>query len=157
MGEPALRYVGMFGDKLIISPVSKRNGVLAQTQKLNQTRGRDVGLATENGIWLFLEKAIREKEHWDNIFIFSDMQAGHGGLYGTEDGAAKYTKQGYSCYGKMIDVAKLINAYRSQVNPKVNVLVFKAQDTIMLLCRSTVIVPTYCMVGQVRKSSLQMK
>jgi len=57
----------------------------------------------------------------------------------------------------MIDVAKLINTYCSQVNPKVNVLVFKAQDTIMLLCRSTVIVPTYCMVGQVRKSSLQMK
>lgn len=127
----------MFGDKLIISPVSKRNGVLAQTQKLNQTRGRDVGLATENGIWLFLEKAIREKEHWDNIFIFSDMQAGHGGLYGTEDGAAKYTKQGYSCYGKMIDVAKLINAYRSQVNPKVNVF------SVQTAGYNNVVVPEY--------------
>ena len=137
MGEPALRYVGMFGDKLIISPVSRRNGVLAQTQKLNQKRGRDVGLATENGIWLFLEKAIREKEHWDNIFIFSDMQAGHGGLYGTEDGAAKYTKQGYSCYGKMIDVAKLINAYRSQVNPKVNVF------SVQTAGYNNVVVPEY--------------
>ena len=137
MGEPALRYVGMFGDKLIISPVSKRNGVLTQTQKLNQNRGRDVGLATENGIWLFLEKAIREKEHWDNIFIFSDMQAGHGGLYGTEDGAAKYTKQGYSCYGKMIDVAKLINAYRSQVNPKVNVF------SVQTAGYNNVVVPEY--------------
>ena len=114
-------YVGKFGDRLTISSVSKRNGVLTQTRNLNKERGRDVGHATENGIWIFLDKAIREKEHWDNIFIFSDMQAGHGGLYGTEDGIEEYTKQGYACRNEMIDVAKLINIYRSQVNPKVNV------------------------------------
>ena len=130
-------YVGMFGDKLAISPISKRNGVLTQTQKLNKTHGKNVGHATENGIWLFLDKAICEKEHWDNIFIFSDMQAGHGGLYGTPKAAEEYARQGYACRGNMIDVAKLINTYRSQVNPKVNVF------SVQTAGYNNVVVPEY--------------
>ena len=128
-------YVGMFGDKLIITPVSKRNGVLTQTQKLNQKRGRDVGLATENGIWLFLEKAIREKEHWDNIFVYSDMQAGHGGLYGIrpEDYAAIGARIG----GRYIDVNMLVKLYRQLVNPRVNVFCIQTAGY------SNVLVPEY--------------
>ena len=114
-------YVGKFGDELEIYPVSKRNGVLTQTKNITKDRYDDVGGATENGIWLFFEKAIREKEHWDNIFIFSDQQAGHGGLFGTAKGRTQYKEAGFDNHGFYIDVAKLIAKYRSEINPKVNV------------------------------------
>ena len=113
-------YVGAFGDKLKMTAISKRNGVLAQTNKISECRS-SIGQGTENGIWLFLDKAITNKEHWDNIFIYSDMQAGHGGLYGTRSEMDRYVKLGYGANGRYIDVAKLINTYRSQVNPNVNV------------------------------------
>jgi uridine kinase len=83
--------------------------------------GRHVGESTENGIWLFFDKAIREKEHWDNIFVYSDMQAGHGGLYGINQ--MQYKK--YCINGRYIDVAMLINEYRKTVNP--NVMVYLVQ------------------------------
>ena len=113
-------YVGKFGDKLIISPVSKRNGVLSQCKELTKDGCNDVGGATENGIWLFFDNAIQKKEHWDNIFIYSDQQAGHGRLYGTDSGRKDYSKKGFAA-DRNIDVAKLIAAYRKLVNPKVNV------------------------------------
>ena len=110
-------YVGKFGDKLKEFPVSKRNGILTQTKEITKNRGSDVGTATENGIWLFLDRAIKKKEHWDNIFVFSDMQAGHGGLYGLD--AKEYAE--YVVDERYIDVNKLIMEYRTKVNPKVNV------------------------------------
>ena len=109
-------YVGKFGDQLHTIPVNARNGVLNQTNDIS--KNYRVGGATENGIWLFFDKAIREKEHWDNIFIYSDQQAGHGGLYGINP--HDYSKFAVRS-GRYIDVAKLINVYRKTVNPKVNV------------------------------------
>jgi len=108
-------YVGVFGDKLSIKPVSQRNGILNQ---LNETskRGKEQGQCTENGIWLFFSNAIAEKTWYDNIFIYSDMQAGHGGLYGTN--AKEY--QNYTIKNNYIDVLKLLQVYREKVNPKVN-------------------------------------
>jgi len=114
-------YVGKFGDRLKVLPIVKRNGVLNQTKAITDDKGRDVGGSTENGIWLFFDKAITKKEHWDNIFIYSDMQAGHGGLFGTSSGKSEYTEKGYAVRGGYIDVAKLIDTYRKHVNPKVNV------------------------------------
>jgi hypothetical protein len=108
-------FVGKFGDQLHMLPVSKRNGVLHQTEDVN--KNHRVGGGTENGVWLFFDKAIKEKEHWDNIFIYSDMQAGHGGLYGVD--SRQYKE--YVTRGSYIDVAKLIDTYRKKVNPKVNV------------------------------------
>lgn len=117
-------YVGKFGDKLEVIPMFKRRGVLNQATELSKDGGLSVGHSTENGIWLFFKKAIDNKEHWDNIFIYSDMQAGHGGLYGLEN--ADYFERGYSYsktkgYTNYINVYKLINDYRKLVNPKVNV------------------------------------
>ena len=109
-----------FGDKLIPYPVSKRKGILNQAEEISKTAKRDVGGATENGIWLFFRDAIDNEQHWDNIFIYSDMQAGHGGLYGTREGMEEYLKRGFS-YDRYVDVAKLIAEYRRKVNPKVNV------------------------------------
>lgn len=109
-------YVGVFGDKLEIIPIKKRDGILSQMKYIN-TVGKDIGMGTENGIWLFFDKAIKEKENWDNIFIYSDMQAGHGGLYGINHNDYKE----YSCrYNRYIDVMKLLTKYRSTVNSKVN-------------------------------------
>lgn len=110
-------YVGKFGDRLITSPVSKRNGALAQTKLLTNNRANDVGGGTENGIWLFFKDAIEKKEVYDNIFIFSDQQAGTGGLYGLN--ADDY--RNFRCKGRMINVYALIQEYRKKVNAKCNV------------------------------------
>lgn len=116
-------YVYAFGDELIEYPISKRVGVLKQAQDISVEARKKVGGSTENGVWLFFEKAVKNKEHWDNIFIYSDMQAGHGGLYGTSEGQFAYQKLGLAASkGSMyVDVVKLIDWYRKEVNPKVNV------------------------------------
>lgn len=113
-------YVGKFGDKLIVKPVSKRNGVLTQSEAITKRRSSDVGGGTENGIWIFFRDAIDKKEHWDNIFIYSDCQAGHGGLYGYGKDKLEYLRREFNVKD-YIDVAKLIQEYRNKVNPKVNV------------------------------------
>ena len=117
-------YVGKFGDRLIVYPIGKRGGILKEAESISSKRSDDVGGSTENGVWIFLRDAIDRKEHWDNIFIYSDMQAGHGGLYGTAEGQEEYRRRGYAVggsYYKYVDVAKLIDEYRRTVNPKVNV------------------------------------
>lgn len=113
-------YVGTFGDRLVVEPISKRRGVLSQAEDVNK-KGKTVGGSTEGGIWLFFKQALENKEHWDNIFIYSDMQAGHGGLYGTSNQCNEYRKLGFNCSYNYINVFKLIQEYRKKVNPKVNV------------------------------------
>ena len=113
-------YVGKFGDELKEISIRKRNGILSQAKSISNKGCNDVGGSTEGGIWKFFNKAIENKEHWDNIFIYSDQQAGHGGLYGTSIDEKQYSKE-YSVNGRMINVYKLINEYRKRVNPKVNV------------------------------------
>ena len=118
-------YVGVFGDRLYEIPISKRDGILTQTERVGQ-QGQKVGGATENGIWLFFKDAIDNHIHWDNIVIYSDQQAGHGGLYGTPKSAYEYKLRGFSCgrnFGApYINVLDLILEYRQLVNPKVNVM-----------------------------------
>lgn len=112
-----------FGDRLMNFPISKRNGALTQSREISETARREVGGSTENGIWLFFQNAIDKKIKYDNIFIYSDMQAGHAGLYGK---GSSYVVGGENfatgdSYTKYIDVLKLINKYRATVNPHVNV------------------------------------
>ena len=117
--------VGKFGDKLRMIDVSQRNGVLSQANDISRNQYDDVGGATENGIWIFFRDAIEQGIVYDNIFIYSDQQAGHGGLYGTTEGTRQYRDAGFACkegyWHSYVDVAKLIDAYRRKVNPKVNV------------------------------------
>lgn len=115
-------YVGKFGNELKIYEISKRNGCLSQAREINKGRGHDVGLSTEGGIWVFFKNAIETKEHWDNIFIYSDMQAGIGGLYGTYKQKEEY-KKSFGCVHARdyINVFALVEEYRKKVNPKVNV------------------------------------
>lgn len=101
--------------------ITHRNGILSQANQITFESNHDVGGATENGIWIFFKNAIENKEHWDNIFIYSDQQAGHGDLFGTDEGIEEYKEKGYLAYEYYVDVAKLIDTYRNTVNPKVNV------------------------------------
>lgn len=126
-------YVGIFGDRLKMLPVQKREGVFSQLKKAC-TAGGNVGGGTENGIWLFWDKAIREGEHWDHVFVYSDMQAGHGGLYGTDANAYRNYIWGNNDHYPYIDVPKLIAEYRKKVNPNVHVYLVQVagyQDTIV--------------------------
>lgn len=123
-------WVGVFGDRLTAIPVRKKSSVF-DTLKECSKAAQTIGQGTENGIWLFFKDAIRSKEHWDNIFVYSDMQAGHGGLYGTNPGdyhAFLWHKTNH------IDVASLVMEYRNKVNPNVNVFLVQVagyQDTIV--------------------------
>ena len=112
-------YVGKFGDRLIKYPISKRKGILSQANDISKNKCNDVGGSTEGGIWEFFRDAIANNEWWDNIFIYSDQQAGHGGLYGTAKHQNEY--KDYRMNYTYIDVFKLIQEYRRKVNPKVNV------------------------------------
>lgn len=110
-------YIGIFGDNLEVKPVRKTDSVFDQVSKADKI-GQGIGGGTENGIWLFFDKAIKQKEHWDHIFVYSDMQAGHGGLYGENPGDYNdYLWNG----SRNIDVAKLVKTYREQVNKDVKV------------------------------------
>ena len=107
-----------FGDRLESVRIRKDEGVLKQAHQVSEI-GRACGMATENGIWLFFRDAIMQKQRWDNIFVYSDMQAGHGGLYGIH--SEDYKALGARVNGHCIDVNMLVKLYREQVNPKVNV------------------------------------
>lgn len=135
-------YVGKFGDELNITPISKRNGALQQSHSISTNKYQDVGGGTENGIWLFFEQAIKNLEHYDNIFIYSDMQAGHGGLYGV---GSKYLINGedFTYKNRYIDVMKLIDKYRQVVNPKVNVFCIQTAGY------NNVLIPEYTYRGAV--------
>jgi len=111
-------YVGVFGDRLSLQPVSRRNGILSQLEETSK-RGISQGSGTENGIWLFWKEAIEKKQQYDTVFIYSDMQAGHGGLFG--ENRQEYADYIHSGTRSHIDVLKLVNDYRKKVNPKLNV------------------------------------
>ena len=112
-------YVGKFGDTIKVFPISKRRGALEQAREISANKDNDVGGDTEGGIWEFFRDAMNNKVHWDNIFIYSDQQAGTGGLYGTRKHLGEYS-QNYGV-GSHINVFKIILDYRRMVNPRVNV------------------------------------
>lgn len=112
-------YVAVFGDNLKIVRISKNDKVLKKLNEINDI-GHGIGMGTEGGIWKFFYKAINNSDKYDNIFIYSDMQAGVGGLYGTALDLEQYRSE-FSCRGRFIDCFKLTLKYRNVVNPNVNV------------------------------------
>jgi hypothetical protein len=127
-------YVGIFGDGLKIVPVRQHESVFTLTDRLSDI-GRGIGGGTENGIWIFWRNAIEKCIHYDHVFVYSDMQAGHGGLYGVNPSEySQYIWAPGKLYNRHIDVPKLISTYRSKVNPHVNVYLVQVagyQDTII--------------------------
>jgi hypothetical protein len=123
-------HLGVFGDRLETMPLRRRGSVF-QALEVAEQKAATIGQGTENGIWLFWDQAIRRREHWDNVFVFSDMQAGHGGLYG-KDAKAYAAYQWHD--GRCIDVARLVATYRAKVNPQVMVFLVQIagyQDTLV--------------------------
>jgi hypothetical protein len=122
-------HMGVFGNRLETFAVRKNASVFDQLGRA-EALAQNIGGDTENGIWLFFDNAIKTKEHWDHIFVYSDTQAGHGGLYGTNPAAYR----DYLWRDRYIDVAQLVRAYRTKVNPRVNVFLVQVagyQDTIV--------------------------
>lgn len=124
-------WLAVFGDSLREMSVRKGEPILSQLGEVNYL-AHDIGEGTETGIWLFLNRIIKTKEHWDHIFVYSDMQAGHGGLFGKRPADYKnYLQPGTE---KGIDVAALVARYREEVNPNVMVYLVQTagyQDTLI--------------------------
>lgn len=113
--------VGLFGDTLFKIPIDRNEGILKQLDRL-ELKATSVGMGSENGVWMFFDEAIKKNLHYDNIFLFSDQQCGHGRAYGKSNEYKDYIYGGDNGYGShYIDVLKLVEAYRRKVNPKVNV------------------------------------
>ncbi|MBQ7891029.1 MAG: hypothetical protein IJ359_02620 [Erysipelotrichaceae bacterium] len=119
-------YVGVFGDKLYTIQIDKNDTILNNLEKVN-ILGQQVGFGTENGLWIFLENAITNTIHWDNLFIYSDMQAGRGELYCLEQDTIRYqqflkaTNLKGMARENYINVLELLDYYRSHIHPNLNV------------------------------------
>ncbi|MBR3314784.1 MAG: hypothetical protein IKG18_11675 [Atopobiaceae bacterium] len=87
--------------------VNKTGNILEQARLVGKV---ECGFGTEDPFWIFLREAIARREHWDNIFVYSDMQAGYGSQKLCFDGS-----------GQRVSANTMIEAYRQMVNPKVNV------------------------------------
>ena len=110
-----------FGSRLMQYDINQSRGVFDQLNEVTQ-EARRVGQSDETGIWTFWHNAIAQKQHWDNVFVYSDMQAGHGKLYARKGIDVLPTHQwSSSSHSKYINVAAMINDYREQVNPDVHV------------------------------------
>ena len=85
--------VGVFGDDLKFYEVDKTKSLLSQYDEINNL-GNTVGGNTENGVWLFFKWAFQNpsENKFDHWFCYSDMQVGHGGLYGKDP---EIEKQGF--------------------------------------------------------------
>ena len=108
-----------FGDKLRSVHIDRNAGVLEQAKLVN-TVGQECGMSTESGLYLFFENAINQGQHWDNIFIYSDMQTGSSRKFGINTGDFK--KLGALRNGDRIDINELVKRYREEVNPKMNIV-----------------------------------
>ena len=113
--------VWIFGDRLQEYPVSHEKRILTQLDEVNQI-GYDIGQNSETGVWLFWDMVIRANKKLDTVFIYSDMQAGHGDLYASyEHHTRLYEREAQlTCTGH-IDVLRLVKVYRELVYSKVNV------------------------------------
>ncbi len=96
-----------FADWIERVPVDKAGNILEQARLVGRV---ECGCGTEDPFWIFLREAIARREHWDNIFVYSDMQAGYGSQELYLDGS-----------DQRVSAGMILEAYRQMVNPKVNV------------------------------------
>ena len=130
--------VGLFGDVLLEYIVDKNISLLENFRKIQDLigdRGCNVGSATENGIWVFFQRAMKSPEDYfyNHFFCYSDMQAGHGRLFG-KDVKEEWIWDGMSTNQMFIHVPKLVENYRKRINPKLNVFTIQTagyQDSIL--------------------------
>lgn len=130
--------VGLFGNKLIEYEVDKNKTFLENYDTLSElsNKGKNVGMDTENGIWMFFKNAFNcfYKNRYDHFFCYSDMQAGHGGLYGDDDEMSEKWKWDTSRTSDFINVHELLKEYRLKINPNINAFMVQTagyNDTIL--------------------------
>ena len=118
--------IGLFGDRLLEYEVDKSKTILQQYDEINilaGVRGIHVGGGTENGLWLFYKRSMEnpDKYRFDHFFCYSDMQAGHGGLYGIDPELKDWEfKNERGSSQKYIDLLKLLENYRNTINPRMS-------------------------------------
>jgi len=117
-------HVGVFGDRLETFSVRKSSSIFDDLKKANNL-GDGIGGSTETGVFTFWQKAIAEKQHWDHVFIYSDMQVGHNNSVYGEDQTMYRDYAWSNSGGRFIHVPKLIKEYRNKVNK--NVMVYCVQ------------------------------
>jgi len=82
-------YVGLFGDDLIrVDDIDRDKGILANSDMMYEL-GADCGGGTENGIYDFLEDAIKNNIRIDNLVVFSDQVIGSGNSWYGHSGARR--------------------------------------------------------------------
>lgn len=96
----------VFGDRLTQIKPSRDEGIIKNFKAVDDA-GSKVGGATENGVFLMLEKMIKDKIFTDRLIVCSDLQIGDGKNheYGTHGRSSSRT------------VPKLVSEYRKKVNP----------------------------------------
>jgi 60 kDa SS-A/Ro ribonucleoprotein len=77
-------YIGMFGDRLIAPKLDRAKRML-DFNKSSFNEGANCGGGTENGLYIFLDKCIKENTKVDYLCIFSDMVIGSGGKGGWDN------------------------------------------------------------------------
>jgi hypothetical protein len=110
-------YVGLFGDKLIPVPMDRTKGLL-EFNKESFNAGAKCGGGTENGLYYFLDDAIRNKTRVDNLVIFSDMVIGSGGSGGWDNSS----RAGLGSFQTLFKKFK-------QVNPQCNTVCVDMRQT----------------------------
>ena len=81
----------MFGDKLVSPKIDRSMGLL-EFNKMTYDKGDACGYSTENGLYEFLKKVIKDKKRVDNLIVFSDMEIGDGGEGGWDYTSTTRTK-----------------------------------------------------------------
>lgn len=111
--------VGLFGDDLKLYEVNKERKLLEQYDEITKI-SKTVGMNTENGVWLFFKRAFNDPINYkfDHWFCYSDMQVGHGGLYGSD--RTMNSEFRISNYSDYIEIHQCINKYRREINSKIN-------------------------------------
>lgn len=114
--------VGLFGDNLEFYQVDKERCFFEQFNEILLLK-ENIIKSTEDGLLKFF---INHNTKYDNIFIYSDMQAAYGYLYGLNpDDYKDYQIIKGSC--KYLDVLKLVENYRQKINNKTNFYSIKVE------------------------------
>lgn len=94
-------YIGLFGDELIHPELDRSKDIFANYAVVDKLAS-GVGAGTEQGIYDFFEKALKDKLKIDRVVIFSDMQIGKNSWYGHKPGT-------HSTFNKLFQEYKKFN------------------------------------------------